>query len=404
MLERLDKNEPKTKWFRLWDKVYAKSSLREGFYAVYRNGGAPGVDHQTVEQFDREFLQELEKLEEELRSGMYQPAPARRQWIPKPGSAEKRPLGIPTVRDRTVQAALKMVVEPIFERQFAEQSYGFRPGRGCQDAVKRVEELLKEGRCVIVDADLKSYFDTIPHERLMSRIQEQIEDGKVLGLIRLFLKAGVLEEMKDWKPTESGTPQGGVISPLLSNIYLHELDETMQRRGWQMVRYADDFVVMCHNAQEAQEVMDYLREWTEAAGLTLHPTKTRVIDYGRGESFQFLGWHFERGMKWPREKSIDKLRETVREKTRRTRGEAMGDIVADLNSTLKGWHGYFRESVKNVLERQDQFIRRRLRAMLRKREKRPGSGRTTADHTKWRNAWFAEQGLFSLRHGSCEYH
>ncbi len=403
MLARLDKNEPGTKWFRLWDKVMDPHTLEVGFWGVWRNDGAPGVDGQTVEGFQEGLSEQIQQLREELRHGTYRAAPLRRTWLPKPGSNEKRPLGIPVVRDRTVQGALKAVIEPIFEREFAEHSYGFRPGRGCREAVGRVEELLRSGHTVVVDADLKSYFDTIPHERLMEKVEERIVDGKVLGLLRQFLKAGVLEELVGWQPTETGTPQGGVISPLLANLYLNELDHEVARRGWHMVRYADDFVILCLSEEQALEVMIFLREWVETAGLTLHPTKTRVVNHGQGEGFDFLGWHFKRGYKWPREKSQDKLRTTIREKTPRTSGHSLPQIIVSLNRSLRGWYGYFKDSVKTVLHKQDQFVRRRLRAMLRKRQKRPGSGKTTKDHQTWTNAWFSQQGLFSLRSGSCQY-
>lgn len=403
MLARLEKNEPGSQWFRLWDKVFDPRTLEAGFWGVWRKDGAPGVDGQSVSEFEDGLMEQIQKLSQELRSGTYRPAPSRRQWIPKPGTNEKRPLGIPVVRDRTVQGALKAVMEPIFEREFAEQSYGFRPGRGCREAVARVDELLREGHTIVVDADLKGYFDSIPHDRLMAKLKERIVDGKVLGLVRQFLEAGVLDEMEGWQPTESGTPQGGVISPLLANVYLNDLDHEAVRRGWQMVRYADDFVILCRDEAQAQNVMSFLREWVEAAGLTLHPTKTQVVNYGKGEGFDFLGWHFERGHKWPRDKSLDKLRTVIREKTPRTSGESLPTIIASLNRSLKGWHGYFKASVKNVLERQDQFIRRRLRALLRKRDKRPGSGKTLKDHLSWTNEWMSKQGLFSLKHGSCEY-
>lgn len=231
MLARLEKNEPGTKWFRLWDKVMDVRTLETGFQSVQRNDGAPGVDGQTAEQFKAGLKENLQKLSQELRDGTYLPAPCRREWIPKAGTNEKRPLGIPVVRDRTVQAAVKAVIEPIWEREFAEHSYGFRPGRGCQQAVGRVEELLKGGHTVVVDADLKGYFDSIPHKRLMAKLRERIVDGKVLGLIQQFLEAGVMEEMNGWQPTESGTPQGGVISPLLANVYLNDLDHDVARRG-----------------------------------------------------------------------------------------------------------------------------------------------------------------------------
>lgn len=403
MLARLKQSEPGTKWFSLWDKVMAPRNLEAGFWAVWRNDGAPGVDGVTVAQFEAQWPEHIRQLSEELRSGKYQAAPARRKWLPKPGTTEKRPLGIPVVRDRTVQSSLKHVLEPIFEQEFAEQSYGFRPGRGCREAVARVEELLRHGQTVVVDVDLKSYFDTIPHDRLLEKIKRRIADGKVLELIQQYLKAGVLEELHDWTPSENGTPQGAVISPLLSNVYLNELDHAMAAQGWQMIRYADDFVVLCPDQAQAEAVLNYLRQWTSAAGLTLHPTKTRVVDYGNGEGFDFLGWHFKRGRKWPRTKSQDKLRETMREKTRRTSGDSLAMIIMSLNYSLRGWHGYFGASVKSALREQDQFIRRRLRAMLRKRAKRPGSGRTRKDHHLWPVAWFAKQGLFSLEYGSCEY-
>jgi RNA-directed DNA polymerase len=302
-----------------------------------------------------------------------------------------------------VQGALKHVLEPIFEHEFAEQSYGFRPGRGSREAVKRVEELLESGHTVIVDVDLKSYFDTIPHEKLIEKLKEKIQDGKVVGLIEQYLKAGVMESLREWKPTEKGTPQGSVISPLLSNLYLNELDHEMARRGWEMVRYADDFVVMCRSQAEAEEILGYLKRWTEKAGLILHPTKTRVVNYAQEEGFEFLGWHFVRGVKFPRKKSVEKFRDSIRDKTRRTSGESFERIISSLNRTLRGWHGYFGASVQNVLAAQDGWVRKRLRAILRKRNKRPGSGRSLDDHKRWTNQWFSQAGLWSLYHGSTEY-
>jgi RNA-directed DNA polymerase len=252
MLIRLEHSEPTTKWFRLWDKVLSERNLQAAFWAVWRNGGAPGVDGQTVKQFGEQLESELARLGDELKSKRYRRQPARRVWIPKPGTPERRPLGIPAVRDRTVEAALRQVLEPIFERDFAQSSYGFRPGRGCREAVARVEELLSQGHVWCVDADLKSYFDTIPHDRLMALVRERIVDGSVLSLLEQCLKAGVMEELKGWQPTERGTPQGAVISPLLANLYLNPLDHELERRGWALVRYADDFVVLCRTKEEAQ--------------------------------------------------------------------------------------------------------------------------------------------------------
>jgi RNA-directed DNA polymerase len=402
MLTRLEQSEPTTKWFRLWDKVLAERNLQAAFWAVWRNDGAPGVDGQTVKQFDEQAPAELAGLREELHTRRYRRQPARRVWIPKPGTTEKRPLGIPAVRDRTVEAAVRQVIEPIFERDFAVHSYGFRPGRGCREAVARVEELLNQGHTWCVDCDLKSYFDTIPHDRLMALVRERIVDGNVLALIQQSLKAGVMEELKGWQPTERGTPQGAVISPLLANLYLNPLDQEMVRRGWEMVRYADDFVVLCPTREEADAVLAFLREWTAAAGLTLHPTKTRIVN-AQVEGFDFLGWHFRGNKKWPRKKSLQKLQDKLRPLTKRTNGRSLSDIVTKVNPILRGWYGYFRNSCPSGLQGPDGWLRRRLRAMLRKREKRPGYGLSEADSRRWPNRWFAAHGLFSLEHGSCAY-
>jgi len=402
MLTRLAQSEPTTVWFGLWDKVCASRNLQAAFHAVWRNQGAPGVDEQTVQQFDREAVSELARLGEELRTRRYRRQPARRVWIEKLGTTEQRPLGIPAVRDRTVEAALRNVLEPIFERDFAECSYGFRPGRGCREAVGRVEELLSQGYVWCVDADLKSYFDTIPHDGLMALVKQRVVDGSVLALVEQCLKAGVVEELKGWQPTERGTPQGAVISPMLANLYLNPLDHEMGRRGWAMVRYADDLVVLCRSREEAEAVLNFLRDWTTGVGLTLHPTKTRIVN-ATDAGFDFLGWHFRGGKKWPRKKSLQKLQERLRPLTQRTHGRSLGEIIAQVNPILRGWHGYFRDSLRSGLSGPDGWLRRRLRALLRKREKRPGYGLSEADSRRWPNRWFAAQGLFSLEHGSCAY-
>lgn len=402
MLTRLESNEPTTVWFRLWDKVIAEENLQAAFWAVWRNDGAPGVDGQTVEQFNAQEQAQLAGLREELRSKSYRRQPARRVWIPKPGTTEKRPLGIPAVRDRTVEAALKNVLEPIWERDFAAHSYGFRPGRGCREAVRRVEELLRQGRTWCVDLDFKSYFDTIPHERLKSLIRQRIVDGSVLALLEQCLKAGVMEDLKGWEPTERGSPQGSVISPLLANLYLNPLDHEMAQKGWETVRYADDLVALCRTKEEAEQALAYLRQWAEAAELTVHPTKTRIVNV-QSEGFDFLGWHFSGNKKWPRKKSLEKLQEKLRPLTKRTNGQSLSAIFAKVNPILRGWHGYFQDSHPTGLKRPDGWLRRRLRALLRKRQKRPGYGMTQDDHQAWPNRWFAEQGLFSLEHGSCNY-
>ena len=402
MLTRLEQSEPTTQWYGLWDKVWAERNLQQGYYAVWRNKGAAGVDQQTLQEFGAQEQWQLNKLRDQLRSGRYQPLPARRVWIPKMSSSEKRPLGIPAVRDRVAQTALRNVLEPIFEQDFAPSSYGFRPGRGCRQAVAQVERLLKDGNIWCVDADLKSYFDTIPHQRLMKLIEQRIVDGKVLRLLEHYLKAGVLEQMKGWQPTEQGTPQGAVISPLLANIYLNPLDHNVAEKGWKMVRYADDFVVLCQTEAQANEVPGYLRAWTTEAGLTLHPDKTRIVNV-QSQGFDFLGWTFRGSKKWPRKKSVLKVRESLRRWTGRSNGMSLAMIITKLNPRLRGWRGYFGDSPATSLRDVDGWIRRRLRAMLRRRERRQAFGLSPVDHHQWPNSWFAKQGLYSLEHGTCDY-
>jgi RNA-directed DNA polymerase len=382
-------------WFSLIDKAYRLSTLQRAWESVKANKGSAGTDNQTVEQFERKLEENLAKLSEELRSGSYLPRPIRRVYIDKPGSKEKRPLGIPAVRDRVVQAALRLVIEPIFEAEFASQSYGFRPGRGCKDALRRVDELLKAGHTWVVDADLKAYFDSIPHDRLMEEVEKHIADGRVLELIQMFLKQGILDGLKYWKP-EGGTPQGAVISPLLANLYLHPVDEAMSEAGHQMVRYADDFVILCRTEEEAQGALEMVRRLTAERGLTLHPQKTRLVDVTRPkEGFEFLGYHFERDTRWPRAKSAKKLKDAIRSKTRRCNGHSMERIIQDVNRTLRGWFEYFKHSNRWTFEPIDAWIRRRLRSILRKRAHLKGISRGR-DHQRWPNLYFREYGLYSL--------
>jgi len=394
MLTALKQGVKGGKWFSLIDKVYAPDNLAAAFTRVAANGGAAGVDHQTVAQYERNLNANQEKLATQLRDGSYCPQAVRRVWINKPGTKEKRPLGIPTVRDRVAETALRNVLEPIFERDFAEQSYGFRPQRGTKPALRRVDALLKAGYTWVVDADLKSYFDSIPHEPLLRRVQEKVSDGRVIKLLRDYLEQGIMEGLTNWTPTE-GTPQGAVISPLLSNIYLDPLDHLLGSRGVEMVRYADDFVILCHTEAEARQALSWVQDWTNSNGLSLHPEKTRIVDATIRGGFDFLGYHFERGYKWPRAKSIKKMRDTIRQKTRRTNGQALTVIIKDVNQTLRGWFDYFKHSQKNTLERQDSWVRMRLRSILRKRQHRRGRGRG-ADHQRWPNAYFATHRLYSL--------
>jgi RNA-directed DNA polymerase len=381
------------KWHTLHDKVYKSLNLYSASLSVLGNEGAAGVDRQTVEQFQDRHLEELKRLEEELRTGKYQPHAVKRVMIPKPGSTERRPLGIPSVRDREVQTALLHVLEPIFDVTFAEHSYGFRKGRGCHHALERVEALLGEGCVYVVDADLKSYFDTIPKDRLLSRVRERVSDNGVLGLVEKFLDQGVMDSLNEWVP-DKGTPQGAVISPLLANLYLNPLDHLLAEAGFAMIRYADDFVIMCRNRLKADQALAKVQQWVEENGLTLHPTKTKIVD-ARTEGFDFLGYTFRGTLRLPRKKSLDKLKDTLRAKTKRTNGDSLQWTVGTLNATLQGWFGFFRHCHWNVFSDLDGWLRGRLRSILRKRAGRRGRGRG-ADHQLWPNSYFAERGLYSL--------
>ena len=395
MLAALGNGVAGGRWYSLIDKLYPEATLRIAFEAVAANGGAAGVDHVGIEQYATNLEANLAHLSDALRSGEYRPQAIRRQDIAKPGSREKRPLGIPTVADRVVQTALRLVLEPIFEHEFAEHSYGFRPGRGCKDALRRVDELLKAGHVNVVDADLKSYFDTIPKDRLLALLAGRVADRRVLSLLQAYLEQGVLDGVQEWTPVR-GTPQGAVISPLLSNIYLDPLDHLMAELGFEMVRYADDFVVLCRSPEAAAAALAVVRSWTAEAGLELHPAKTRVVD-ARTEGFDFLGYHFASGRRVPRKRSLMKLKDTVRAKTRRTRGDSLAMVITDLNRTLRGWFEYFKHSHRWGLDKIDGWIRRRLRSLLRKRQGRGGIARTSgADQSRWPNAFFESHGLFNL--------
>ena len=301
MLTALEERIQGGKWCSPMDKVYRERTLWAAFLEVKANGGAASMDHRSVEDFERDLTKDLKRLTEQLRAGDYRPQAVRRVSIPKPGSPEKRPLGVPTVRDRVVQAAVRLVLEPIFERDFPAQSYGFRPNRGCKDALRRVDALLQQGYTWIVDADLEELLDTIPHEPLLEQVCEKVSDGAVLDLVEAFLNQPMLEGVKSWTP-EGGTPQGAVLSPLLSNLCLDPLDHQMAEAGIEMVRYADDFVLLCRSREEAERALEPVPEWTVTAGLTLHPVKTRIVDASQ-ESFDFLGYRFDRGKKYPREQS-----------------------------------------------------------------------------------------------------
>jgi len=395
MVSALENGVKGGRWYSLMDKVYAPATLSAAWERVRVNDGAAGVDSQSIERFEARAERYLAELSTAMREGSYRPQPIRRVDIPK-GDGRTRPLGIPTVKDRIVQTAVKFVLEPIFEATFRPTSYGFRPGRGCRDALREVAQLIEDGNAFVVDADFESYFDTIPHERLMQRIEERISDGRILGLVRGWLGQDIMQDLQRWTPTE-GTPQGAVISPLLANIYLHPLDNLMAARGYRMVRYADDFVVLCKSREQADAALAEIRAWVADNGLRLHPDKTRVGDCRQaGEGFDFLGYRFEAGRRFVRKKSLDRFKDKIRDKTRRTRGDSLARIIDDLNPTLRGWFAYFKHAHPRTFIALDKFIRRRLRSLLRKQEKRPGFGRCQADHQRWTIAFFAQAGLLAL--------
>ena len=397
MLHSLERGVQGGKWYCMVDKVYKVDNLRAAWAQVRANKGAAGVDHEAVASFDRKAEENLAKLAEELRTGRYRPSAVRRVHIPKPGRpGETRPLGIPTVRDRVAQTALRNVLEPIFEVGFAEHSYGFRPGRSTKDALRAVRGHLDAGFTHVVDADLKGYFDTISHEVLLSRLRGQVTDGRVLDLVAAFLTAGVKEGEAVEVPV-MGTPQGGVISPLLANIYLDPLDHLVAGKGWRMVRYADDFVILCASADEAARALDTVREWTASVALTLHPEKTHIVSLEEpGTSFDFLGYRFTREKHNITPKARERLRQRIRELTRRHRGDSPATIVRDLNRVLKGWFQYFKHASQSTLQEVDAFVRTRLRAIMWKQKKGRGFP-GPALNQRWPVATFDKLGVFSLK-------
>lgn len=395
MLATLENNSVRGgKWHSLIDKVYKPENLYAAFRKVASNKGAPGIDRVTIEDFKGNLDKNIAKLAEQLRDGSYCVQPIKRVNIPKPGSTETRPLGIPTIRDRVGQAAIRHVLEPILERQFAEHSYGFRPNRGCKDALRRVNELLTAGFKYVVDIDLKSYFDTIPHGRLILELRKYVADNQLVALVEKFIHAEIMDGMERWTPT-SGTPQGAIISPLLSNLYLNDLDHLLAKSGYEMTRYADDLVIQCRTREEAEAALELVAEWTTERGLTLHPTKTKIVHVDE-DGFDFLGFRFIKHRRFPRKKSLQKLKDVVRDKTRRTNGTSLNTIIADLNRTLRGWFEYFKHSWRTTFTELDSWIRGRLRSLLRRRAKRKGRG-GLRESIEYPNTFFVASGLFGLR-------
>lgn len=387
------------KWFSLIDRMWdprllmkAWERLNQRVKGDKRRRGA-GVDGVTVERFEERAEQEIAKLAEELKAGTYRPRPVKRHYIPKPGTTKKRPLGLPCIRDKVVQEALRSLIEPIYEIEFLDGSHGFRPKRSIDTACRRLEELLAAGKVWVVDADITGFFDNIDHEIQLAEVNRRIADGKVLKMIRAFLEAGVMEEMKV-RYASTGTPQGGVISPLLANIFLHAMDEQLQARGISWVRYADDFLLLCDTREEAESAMAAVTGILEGMKLTLSPEKSRISHLDEG--FDFVGWHYEGRKRWPRRKSVQALRRKLREKTVRPRSGSMEAICGELNPILHGWYNFFREgNCVPTFGNLTSWVRRRLRSILHRRHKGHGIGSPTLNY-QWPNRCFAQWGLFDM--------
>lgn len=396
MLDALVNGVRGGRWHALYDKVYAEKTLMVAWKQVKRNKGAAGVDRVSIDKFEAKEKEYLRELQEDLRIEQFSPSAVRRVYIPK-SKGKKRPLGIPTVKDRIVQTAVKMVLEPIFDNEYTATSFGFRTGLGCKDALREVDRLAKKLKWV-VDIDLESYFDTIPHEALLERVEERISDKKMLKLVELFLRAEIMEEGKSWSP-ERGAPQGAVLSPMLANVYLNPLDHLLMEEGFSSVRYADDMVVLCEHGFEANEALDLIEEWAFENGLKLNQEKTHVGNHKRkGEGFGFLGYKFERGKRLIQEKNLKSLKDKIREETKRTCGKGLEKVVERITPILRGWFEYFKQGQKGYFDRLDRFVRRRLRAMLRRERKwSKGQGHTYRDHKEWPNAFFTERGLFTMK-------
>jgi RNA-directed DNA polymerase len=380
-------SKKKRKWYSLYDKVYAPKNLEAAWAKVRDNGGAAGCDGQRLAQFESRLAEHLESLHQELREKRYRPRAVRRVMIPKPGGGE-RPLGIPTVRDRVVQQALLQVLGPIFEKKFSDLSHGFRPERGCQTALDIVDRALRHGYEWVVDADIERFFDSVDHELLLSEVNEEVSDGSVLRLIRMFLVSGVIVGPGEIEPTEVGTPQGSPLSPLLANIYLHRLDEAMEASKFGLVRYADDFVIFAKSRERAEEGLELVGEVLGGLKLRPHPEKTRIAAIDEG--FAFLGYRYFRDkngvlQKVVSPKSVARFRNAIRERTRRHSGQKrrkarrctltrlaknqhLFQMIEELNRYMLGWIGYFggvRTSWRDYFNKAfDQFVRRRLRCHI----------------------------------------
>lgn len=369
------------KYYSLIDKVYNLKNLCEAWEKVKADRGSGGVDKVSISQYETNLDQNLKEIQRLLREGRYKPMPARRVYIPKPNK-EKRPLGIPTIRDRVIQQALRSVIEPIFEQEFLECSYGFRPGKNCHQAIEKVEEYRGQGNEWAVDADIKAYFDTVNQELLMGLIKRRISDGRVLNLIEAFLKAGVMED-EVWQETNVGTPQGGVISPLLANIYLHPFDLEMKGRGYILVRYADDVLLLAKSKEEAEDILVKVKGTIGKLRLELNTEKTRILHVSDG--VDFLGFTIYEGHKVPQKKAVKKYKDRVRKLTRRCQPINTEEVIKRLNPVIVGWGNYFKTGNVNWLYKGlDSWTRMRLRSFKEKRKSYRANRRITNEALKKR--------------------